>query len=51
LALHDPFDHTPVNIGSPLPAELTALLAALGMEGFAASADRHRAAPDYLTPR
>jgi 23S rRNA-/tRNA-specific pseudouridylate synthase len=51
LALHDPFDHTPVNIVSDLPAVLTALLAALGMEGFAAGAPGHRDAPDHLSPR
>jgi len=48
LALHDPFDHTPVNIACDLPAELTALLAALGMEGFAAG---HRDTPEYRSPR
>jgi RluA family pseudouridine synthase len=51
LALHDPFDHRPVNIVSNLPAELTALLAALGMEGFAAGAPIHRDKPDHLSPR
>lgn len=51
LALHDPFDHTPVNLVSDLPAVLTALLAALGMEGFAADAPGHRDAPDHLSPR
>lgn len=51
LALHDPFDHTPLNIVSALPAELMASLAALGMEWPAADAPRHRDAADPLPPR
>lgn len=51
LALHDPFDRTPVNIVSDLPAELTASLVALGMEAFAAGAPRHQDAPDHRPPR
>jgi len=51
LALHDPFEHTPVNIVSNLPEELTALLAALGMEGLAAGTAKHRDTPDNRSSR
>lgn len=49
LALHDPFDHRPVSIVSDLPAELTALLAALGMEDPVTGAPGHHDTPDHLS--
>jgi RluA family pseudouridine synthase len=51
LALHDPFDNTPVNIVSDLPAELIASLAALGMEDLATGSPRHQDTSDHFPSR
>jgi len=46
LVLRDPFDHTTISISSSLPAELVALLAALGMGAPTGGQSPCRNAPD-----
>lgn len=51
LSLRDPFDLTPVDIVSELPAELAAVLSAMGMGVPGAGGPGHRKTPDQLPTR